>query len=318
MWARIKTRIKEEWNRGRKTPWWVWVLLFAVGGFIAYEKAVDPNSSYHKEERQKEADEAELVGQFYKDRKFWHEFNEYEQNLARTQAMRDAAFAYDKGDYATALRLYRSFADQGSEDAQYNLGVLYATGRGVPQDYAVALEWYRRAANQGSGDAQHNLGVLYATGRGVPQDDAVALAWFRKAADQGYAAAQYDLGVLYATGSGVPQDYAVALAWFRRAADQGYADAQYNLGVLHAKGQGVPQDYSVALEWYRKAADQGSGDAPARPRRSPAMPPAAVCHRTTPSPFCGIERRPTKAMPLPGTTSATCTPPAAVCRRTTS
>ena len=35
-----------------------------------------------------------------------------------------------RGDYATALRLWRPLADQGDASAQYNLGVMYAKGRG--------------------------------------------------------------------------------------------------------------------------------------------------------------------------------------------
>ena len=48
----------------------------------------------------------------------------------------DAAAAYNKGDYATAVRLFRSLADRGYSPAQNNLGRMYLDGRGVAQDYA--------------------------------------------------------------------------------------------------------------------------------------------------------------------------------------
>ena len=51
----------------------------------------------------------------------------------------DAAVAYEHGDYAAAMRLFLSLADQGDAGAQYNLGDMYANGRGVPQDYAEAV-----------------------------------------------------------------------------------------------------------------------------------------------------------------------------------
>ena len=54
--------------------------------------------------------------------------------------------------------------------AQYNLGIMYAKGQGVPQDYAEAVKWYRLAADQGIPTAQNNLGFMYAKGEGVPQD----------------------------------------------------------------------------------------------------------------------------------------------------
>ena len=43
------------------------------------------------------------------------------------------------------------------------------------QDYEAT----RLAAEQGDADAQFNLGVMYGNGRGVPQDDAEADRWFR-------------------------------------------------------------------------------------------------------------------------------------------
>ena len=122
--------------------------------------------------------------------------------------------AYSRGDFATALSLWRPLADQGNADAQGNLGVMYANGQGVPQDYAAAVSWYRKAADQGNADAQFNLGFMYSNGQGVPQDYAAAVSWYRKAADQGNADAQGNLGVMYAKGQGVPQDYVQAHKWY--------------------------------------------------------------------------------------------------------
>ena len=97
----------------------------------------------------------------------------------------DAVLAYNKGDYATALRLLRPLANQGNVSAQYNLGGMYAKGQGVPQDYAEAVKWYRLAANQGDADAQVNLGIMYHKGQGVPQDYVSAHMWFNLAAAKG-------------------------------------------------------------------------------------------------------------------------------------
>ena len=130
----------------------------------------------------------------------------------------DADAAYFKGDYTTALRLYRPLAEQGNADAQYSLGIMYAKGQGVPQNYAEAVTWYRKAADQGVAQAQHNLGLMYRDGQGVPQDYAQAHKWYRKAADQGDADAQYNLGIMYAKGEGVPQDYVQAHKWWNLAA----------------------------------------------------------------------------------------------------
>ena len=87
-----------------------------------------------------------------------------------------AVTAYEKGDYATALRLSRSLANQGSAVAQWILGLMYANGEGVPQDYAAAVSWYQKAADQGLADVQLILGLTYFSGRGGPQDYVIRCA----------------------------------------------------------------------------------------------------------------------------------------------
>ncbi len=95
----------------------------------------------------------------------------------------DAGFAaYERGDYAAALKEWRPLADQGNAYAQFNLGFMHGNGKGVAQDDAEAVEWYRRAAEQGMGVAQHNLGLMYANGEGVLQDYVQAHKWFDLAA----------------------------------------------------------------------------------------------------------------------------------------
>jgi hypothetical protein len=169
----------------------------------------------------------------------------------------DAVDAHARGDYAKALRLIRPLANDGDASAQFNLGLMYATGQGVQQDNAAAALWFRKAAEQGYAFAQSNLGTLYLYGRGVTQDDTEAVMWFRKAADQGDAVAEFLLGNQYANGKGVPQDYSEAMIWFQRAAEQGHSVAKLYLGVMYAEGRGVPQDYVRAHMWFSLSAAQG-------------------------------------------------------------
>jgi TPR repeat protein len=117
----------------------------------------------------------------------------------------DGGAAFVRGDYATAMRLWRPLAEQGDALAQSNLGQMYSKGQGAPQDYAAAASWYRKAAEQGVDTAQTNLGRMYDIGQGVPQDYATAIRWYRKAAEQGDAFAQYNLGIMYANGRGGPK-----------------------------------------------------------------------------------------------------------------
>ena len=58
----------------------------------------------------------------------------------------DGEMAYVRGDYATALRLLRPFADQGDAIAQSIFGLMYAYGDGVAKDYVQAHMWLNLAA----------------------------------------------------------------------------------------------------------------------------------------------------------------------------
>jgi uncharacterized protein len=57
--------------------------------------------------------------------------------VAITGPLDEGVAAAQKGDYARAVQLFRSLADHGDAGGQYNLGVMYQYGWGVPQDYAV-------------------------------------------------------------------------------------------------------------------------------------------------------------------------------------
>jgi TPR repeat protein len=108
----------------------------------------------------------------------------------------EAGVAYNRADYATALRLYRPLADQGNGNAQFSLGTMYAEGRGVAQDYVEAAKWYRLAADQGHAKAQSNLGIMYDNGRGVARDEVLAHMWFSLSVAQGNQEAARDRDIL--------------------------------------------------------------------------------------------------------------------------
>lgn len=61
----------------------------------------------------------------------------------------------------------------------------YEHGEGVSQDYGRAMQLYCAAARRGYVPALYQLGWMYANGRGVARDDAQAAAWFRLAAGKG-------------------------------------------------------------------------------------------------------------------------------------
>jgi uncharacterized protein len=159
-----------------------------------------------------------------------------------------------KGDYAGALKELRPLAQKGDAKAQSSLGLMYATGRGVPQNSVEAEKWIRKAAEQGLAEAQYNLGLINVKGQGAKQNNTEALKWFKKSSDQGYAKAQYSLGVMYLQGLGVPKNPVQAYMWLYLSGSQGNQDATKAMNAL--KGNMTPAQIArakkLASQWKPK------------------------------------------------------------------
>jgi uncharacterized protein len=127
-----------------------------------------------------------------------------------------------------AMENTQAKADHGDAEAQFNLGLKFATGADTTLDYTQAAYWYLKAANQNHPLAQFNLGLMFADGQGVAQDEAKSVMWMRMAAQQGDAGAQYHLGMKHRRASfeGSPKDALEsnleAYKWLHLAAAQGY------------------------------------------------------------------------------------------------
>jgi TPR repeat protein len=100
------------------------------------------------------------------------------QSVVAAVSLEEAEFAYERGEYTQAARLFSPLAEQGVASAQFYLGVMHEKGRGVRQDYPTALTWFRKAAAQGFAGPQNNLGLMYERGRGVRRDAVRALMWY--------------------------------------------------------------------------------------------------------------------------------------------
>jgi TPR repeat protein len=159
------------------------------------------------------------------------------------------------------IQSLRRAAEEGNALAQFNLGLLYESGRGVFKDTAEAIKWFRKAADQGFDEAQYALGCCYNGDDGFPKDPVEAVKWWGKAAAQGYADAQYCLGLSYFAGEGVDKNPVEAAKWWRKAAEQNHAGAQYFLGLSYSLGLGVPKIREQAIYWLRKAAANGNENA---------------------------------------------------------
>ncbi len=115
-------------------------------------------------------------------------------------------------------------SDAGDIEAQYQLGMHYATGTKIPSDNETAVEWMKKAAKQGHIDAMYQLGSYYTLKHST--DYTKAVRWLQLAAKQKHSGAQYLLGTLYFHGIGVDQDFGLAYGWVFLAARKGDAEGR--------------------------------------------------------------------------------------------
>jgi hypothetical protein len=123
---------------------------------------------------------------------------------------------------------------------------------------------------QGDASAQNNLGVMYATGQGVPQDDAEAVRWYALAAEQGHALAQYNLGGMYSSGRGVARDSVRSYMWMLLAADAGDPAASANKAIVARwlSPREIEDAEDLSRQWRARAgADERRATSGAPPER---------------------------------------------------
>ena len=83
--------------------------------------------------------------------------------------------------------------------------ISYEHGEGVPRDPILAASLYCKSAKLGDAQAQYNLGWMYANGRGVTRNDATAAYFFHAAAEQGLPAAQRMLNIVGDPTTDIPE-----------------------------------------------------------------------------------------------------------------
>ncbi len=131
---------------------------------------------------------------------------------------------------------YRSLADQGDPNAQYEIGKCYRCGVGVNEDISQAIEWFSRAGAQQHQGAHDVLKELAAN---PPLDDTNSV---------------FALGKLFHIGYGVTWNQPMAIQLYELASELGHRDAPYYLGFIYDDWR---RDVKKALHYYRVASSRG-------------------------------------------------------------
>jgi len=185
---------------------------------------------------------------------------------ALADALADGQNALIRGDESGAIRLWTPPATEGNPEAQFRLGIMYLSGRGVAPDQKMAVQWFRLAVEKHHVGASVALAQLYFDTAGAFYDPDTAINLLRDIAGQGVIEAQRFLGQAYRKGGGVSQDFDEALRWFKLAAAKGDIESQEGLGELYRYGYGVAQSYPRAFMWMSLAASSITNNIPERVR----------------------------------------------------
>ncbi len=117
----------------------------------------------------------------------------------------------------------------------------------------MVFDFQMKLAEKGNAEAQFKVGEMYETGRGVEKNLIEAKRWISKAAAQGNQAAGYKLLYYDLQNNGVTADNKDKLAELQNAAKSGDGVAQYYVGLMHSRGVGLRKNSTVALDWLGKA-----------------------------------------------------------------
>lgn len=157
----------------------------------------------------------------------------------------------------SAFEYYKKAAGKGYGPAQYNLGLMYLTGKGARVSYSQAQVYLLRANQQEIPEAYFALGYMHYHGLGTPCSPAYSLSFFEKAQRCHHAEAAYYLGRMYYYGEGVDQNFKSACRYYRCAAVLGHAQAGFEVGLMYMLGEGCMQNLDEAERFLTMSLEGG-------------------------------------------------------------
>ena len=82
----------------------------------------------------------------------------------------DGLEAYKARKFCEAAEIWMTFAEQGVAEAQFNLGVMYKDGIGVPQNHDDAMNWLTKSSEQGHEHAKLIVDMLTRDSEGLQNE----------------------------------------------------------------------------------------------------------------------------------------------------
>ena len=158
--------------------------------------------------------------QYNKFKRYWRKMKKIFFILTATMAL--SAFLN-----GSELELYKKACDSGNPAGCYNLGGIYATGKGIKKDLNNAIIFYKKACDGGFQEGCFQLAVLYA----LKKDNDEAMEIFNNLCDNKFSKGCLIAGVF----SEHSKKFTKAKVFYKKACDYGLNEGCENFEILKNK-----------------------------------------------------------------------------------
>jgi len=190
--------------------------------------------------------------------------SEYAPQNIRTTYDKETKYCFFQSfcPYTPSQRKLIERAILNDRSAQYDLGVAFLTGDGLPQDKAAGMAWVVLAAEQGSPAAARQIARRRRNGEAIEVDESKIAGALKPQVEAGDLDSMRALAPMIIAGRGVKQDAAQGIALLSRAAEKGSAEAEKELFELYLNGAPhIPANKPEAMKWLVMSARHGDVDA---------------------------------------------------------
>ena len=156
----------------------------------------------------------------------------------------------ERGDFPSAVRKLVSLADAGDAKAEYLLGYMYYTGKGVEASHDIAVGFLEASAKKGFVPAIKLLGGIKVK---KPKYTPEEIAEIKTAADKGDVKASYSYAMLLMRGESVAKNKLTAIDYFEKAAKKGHLLSMIALFDRFAIDADIEKQWTRAYYWFKQA-----------------------------------------------------------------
>ncbi len=160
-------------------------------------------------------------------------------------------------DFLKAARYLNAALSAGNSEANYYLGMLYRTGRGVQICNRTALRFFEKGARAKDPKAIAELGECYIFGVGVEVNDPLAVAYTKMASDAEDPKAIYWRALQKMYGNSTDRNLTTTRNLAEKAVKKGYQNAKLILAKCYHLGLGVERDATKTIDLWTEVVDAG-------------------------------------------------------------